>query len=81
MLRKDEETGTNVPVQGCKAVGCGAYHTIFTTSEGDGNTVYATGLNNYGQLGLTEAEGVVEKSIELVVPKINNSSKLFTIKL
>ena len=70
VLRKDEETGTNVPVQGCKAVGCGAYHTIFTTSEGDGNTVYATGLNNYGQLGLTEAKGVVEKwrKIPEVVP-------------
>ena len=57
VVRKDTDTGTNVPVQSCKAVGCGAYHALFTTSEGDGNTLYATGLNNYGQLGLEDAEG------------------------
>ena len=54
----------------CKdaTVGC-VRHTIFTTSEGDGNTVYATGLNNYGQLGLTEAKGVVKNGkIPEVVP-------------
>ena len=72
VLRKDENTGANIPVQGCKAVGCGSYHAIFTTSEGDGNTVYATGLNNYGQLGLTEPEGVKEKwrVIPEIVPKL-----------
>ena len=32
---------------------CGGYHTFAITEAGN---VYATGLNNYGQLGLGDAE-------------------------
>ena len=73
VVHKDTDTGSNVPVQSCKAVGCGAYHALFTTSEGDGNTLYATGLNNYGQLGLEDAEGVVEKW--RTVPEVVSKAK------
>lgn len=36
-----------------KSFGCGNYHTLVSVV---GDTVYACGLNNYGQLGLSNAE-------------------------
>lgn len=41
--------GTSSGVQGVKALGCGAYHSLLALV---GDAVYACGLNNYGQLGM-----------------------------
>eukprot|EP01036_Dinobryon_divergens_P029735 gene29735-38876_t len=41
------------PMGGVKSIGCGAYHCMVVSV---GDTVYGSGLNNYGQLGLGDVE-------------------------
>ncbi|KDO24365.1 hypothetical protein SPRG_10442 [Saprolegnia parasitica CBS 223.65] len=45
----------------CKAIGCGSYHSLFIASETGG--IYATGLNNYGQLGLGHDANQIEPQL------------------
>jgi len=40
------------PVRGAKTIGCGGFHLLVTAVDSRGCHVYASGLNNYGQLGI-----------------------------
>jgi len=44
------EDSTNQPITGIKTIGCGSYHALLVKASGA--SVFSTGLNNYGQLGL-----------------------------
>ncbi|KAF4320371.1 hypothetical protein G195_006382, partial [Phytophthora kernoviae 00238/432] len=45
-------------LQAVKAIGCGSYHSLFALSSN--GYVYATGLNNYGQLGVGSTDNCSE---------------------
>jgi alpha-tubulin suppressor-like RCC1 family protein len=51
---KDSDGEDLVPVDNVQAVGCGVYHMFVVVGPTSKSTVYACGLNNYGQLGLGE---------------------------
>ncbi|GLT29982.1 hypothetical protein SLA2020_048090 [Shorea laevis] len=48
--------------QSVKAIACGGAHTLFLTETG---RVFATGLNDFGQLGISESMGYVKEPLEV----------------
>ncbi|KAF3439300.1 hypothetical protein FNV43_RR17576 [Rhamnella rubrinervis] len=48
--------------QGLRAIACGGAHTLFLTDTG---RVYATGLNDFGQLGISEDTTYTTEPVEL----------------
>ncbi|XP_022966333.1 PH, RCC1 and FYVE domains-containing protein 1 isoform X3 [Cucurbita maxima] len=49
-----------------KDIACGGAHTLFLTESG---RVYATGLNNFGQLGILEEQGYCTEPVEVRIQK------------
>ncbi|KAI3472760.1 hypothetical protein Pfo_031077 [Paulownia fortunei] len=53
--------------QGLKEIACGGAHTLFLTENGD---VYATGLNDFGQLGISESQNYTTEPLRVSsIPK------------
>lgn len=52
MMSLDPVTEEPHPIRNVKTIGCGNYHSLIVVVEKSVNTIYACGLNNYGQLGL-----------------------------
>ncbi|XP_031401125.1 ultraviolet-B receptor UVR8 isoform X2 [Punica granatum] len=54
-------------VEGLKSIACGGAHTLFLTESGK---VYASGLNDFGQLGISEDMSYSTEPLEVVsIPK------------
>ncbi|XP_062094402.1 ultraviolet-B receptor UVR8 isoform X5 [Humulus lupulus] len=65
--------------QGLRAIACGGAHTLFLTETG---RVYATGLNDFGQLGTTDdAAYSTEMSPGKTIGSVRECSGLYTLKL
>ncbi|KAL3640480.1 hypothetical protein CASFOL_015448 [Castilleja foliolosa] len=53
--------------QGLKEIACGGAHTLFLTENGD---VYATGLNDFGQLGISNSQNYTTEPLRVSsIPK------------
>ncbi|KAL7035310.1 hypothetical protein ACKWTF_008318 [Chironomus riparius] len=55
------------------SVSCGYKHTILRTEK---NKLFASGLNNYGQLGINKIENEIDEFREINVERINDSTIL-----